>query len=111
MLQKVLNIEQSNDALIAAPYKQSMFHFSRVVPRFNCQLSSVSARRLSVKDRILDVHGDICEIGGGRADVQRNGCSIEHFGKSLNDGNVMITFLIESGEFCDLCIESRNILI
>ena len=70
-----------------------MFHFSRVVPRFNCQLSSVSARMLSVKDRILDVHGDICEIGGGRADVKRNACSVQTFGAPLNDGKVLIIIL------------------
>ena len=65
-----------------------ILNFSRVMPRFNCQLSSVSALR--IKDRVQDVHGDICQIGNERADVRRNACSSETVGKSLNDGNKFI---------------------
>ena len=50
---------------------------------------------LSVKDRILDVHGDICEIGGGRVDVKSIACSVETFGASVNDGKVLIRIFTE----------------
>ena len=57
------------------------------MPRFNCQLSSVSALELRIKDRIQDVRGDICQIGNGRTDVRRDACSMDPIGKFLNDGN------------------------
>ena len=60
------------------------------MPRFNCQLSSVSAIRLNIKDRIQDVHGDICEVSDERTDVRRNECSMESVGKSFNDGKIQI---------------------
>ena len=75
---------------VLKPGNKLQFYFSRVIPRFNCQLSSVSAIRLNIKDRIQDVHGDICEISDERTDVRRNACSLDSVGNSLNDGKIYI---------------------
>lgn len=58
------------------------------IPRFNCQLSSLATRSITVQDRIDHVHGSICEIGNTRIDERIKSCSSEYLGETSNDGKI-----------------------
>ena len=44
-----------------------------------------------MQDRITDVHGDICEIDGGRTYFGINTCSAENYRVSPDDGTLNIS--------------------
>ena len=59
------------------------------LPRFNCQLSSLATRSITVQDRIAHVHGTICKISNTRIDdVGIKACSSGHLGDTSNDGKI-----------------------
>ena len=60
------------------------------LPRFNCQLSSIAARSITIQDRIAHVHGNICEITNTRIDSGIKACSSDHLGETANDGKIKV---------------------
>ena len=44
-----------------------------------------------MQDRITDVHGDICEIDGGRTDFGIKTCTAENYRVSPDDGTLNIS--------------------